>query len=119
MEGSIMNEKLCKGNPATRFTLLIAQERGKCTYFVGASFSSMGELINTAKLWVAALISSWALEMDSLAISSSRTLTLFLFSFVDMLAVAEESVTAGILRKKRKGGRGLWEALSRKKNLRR
>lgn len=64
----------------------------------------MGELMNTARLCVAALISAWALETDSLAISSSRTLMLFLFSLVDMLAVAEESVTAGILRKKKEGG---------------
>lgn len=55
------------------------------TYLVGASCSSIGPLMKTARLCVAALMSSWALLMFNLAISSSRTLTLFLFSaiFVD------------------------------------
>ncbi len=57
----------------------------------------MGELMKIARLWVAALMSSCALEIQSLAISSSRTFRLFLFSLVDMLAVADVSVTAGML----------------------
>lgn len=65
----------------------------------------MGELMNVARLYVAALISSWALEIHNLAISSSRTFSLFLFSLEDMLAVAEEeSVTAGIVGRKEEGG---------------
>jgi hypothetical protein len=57
-----------------------------------------------ARLCVAALMSSWALEIHSFAISSSRTFRLFLFSFDDMLAVADESVTAGMLWEEKKRG---------------
>ena len=55
-----------------------------------------------ARLCVAALMSSCALEMFSFAISSSRTFRLFLFSFVDMAAFDAASATAGIVKKKRK-----------------
>jgi len=65
---------------------------------MGAVFSSMSPLMKVAILCVAALMSSWALEIQSLAISSSRIFSLFLFSLDDMFAVeGVESVTAGML----------------------
>ena len=61
-------------------------------------------LMKVARLAVAALMSSWALEIHSFAISSSRTFWLFLFSLVDMLAVeADASVIAGIMERKEEG----------------
>ena len=79
-----------------KYEVFVREIKG-CTHLVGASFSSMGELMKIARLWGAALMSSCALEIHSFAISSSRTLTLFLFSFEAMLAVADVSVTAGML----------------------
>lgn len=67
------------------------------THLTGASLSLISPWIKVAMLAVAALMSSWALEMVNLAISSSRTFWLFWFSLVDMLAVeADASVTAGM-----------------------
>jgi len=76
----------------------IRQMKSLYTYFVGASCSSIGPLMKVARLRVAALISSWALLMFSLAISSSRILTEFLFSFAIFAeAGCEDSATvAGI-----------------------
>jgi hypothetical protein len=63
--------------------------------------------MKVARLYVAALMSSCALLMFSLAINSSRILTLFLFSailsFEDGFVVESETVE-GILSRRRGGG---------------